>query len=229
MNKRPLCGAHPDPPPPPLTYSFIINKARGVAGGGGDGQLLLAPNALHPRCIARNCPQAAFPAGGDASLQPRSPSSAALQNSPLQMGNVGSSWHCACTSFGFRGSALLRLRRKSRWGLGAGLRSLRGGRMHRTLRRPRTVRALLPAHLWMFCVFSGRWPTGNPPPVRGKNFPLYGPIFSTIRMLLSKGTTIRLGQRQKSNSFSILGVAYITRHSLVKSIGEGRKKRQMGA
>ena len=29
------------------------------------------------------------------------------------------------------------------------------------------------------------------------------------------------------NSFSILGVAYITRHSLVKSIGEGRKKRQM--
>ena len=55
------------------------------------------------------------------------------------------------------------------------------------------------------------------------------PIFSTIIMLLSKGTTIRLGQRQKSNSFSILGVAYITRHSLVKSIGEGRKKREMGA
>ena len=55
------------------------------------------------------------------------------------------------------------------------------------------------------------------------------PIFSTIRMLLSKGTTIQLGQRQKSNSFSILGVAYITRHSLVKSIEEGRKKRQMGA
>ena len=55
------------------------------------------------------------------------------------------------------------------------------------------------------------------------------PIFSTIGMLQSKGTTIRLGQRQKSNSFSILGVAYITRHSLVKSIGEGRKKRQMGA
>ena len=50
------------------------------------------------------------------------------------------------------------------------------------------------------------------------------PIFSTIRMLLSKGTTIRLGQRQKSNSFSILGVAYITRHSMVKSIGEGRKR-----
>ena len=37
------------------------------------------------------------------------------------------------------------------------------------------------------------------------------------------------GQRQKGNSFSILAVAYITRHSLVKSIGEGRKKRQMGA
>ena len=55
------------------------------------------------------------------------------------------------------------------------------------------------------------------------------PIFSTIRMLLSKGTTIRLSRRQKSNSFSILGVADITRHSLVKSIGEGRKKRQMGA
>ena len=55
------------------------------------------------------------------------------------------------------------------------------------------------------------------------------PIFSTIRMILSKGTTIQLSQRQKSNSFSIRGVAYITRHSLVKSIGEDRKKRQMGA
>ena len=55
------------------------------------------------------------------------------------------------------------------------------------------------------------------------------PIFSTIRMLLSKGTTIQLAQRQKSNSFSILGVVYIARHSLVKSTGEGRKKRQMGA
>jgi len=51
----------------------------------------------------------------------------------------------------------------------------------------------------------------------------------TVRMLLSKGTTIRLAQRPKINSFSILGVAYHARHGLVKDTQESRKKRQMGA
>ena len=35
------------------------------------------------------------------------------------------------------------------------------------------------------------------------------PSFYTVRMLLLKGTTIRLAQTQKINSFGIRGVAYI--------------------
>ena len=53
--------------------------------------------------------------------------------------------------------------------------------------------------------------------------------FLTMKLLLSKGQTIRLYQNQKINSFSILGVAYIARHSLVKDTRESRKERQMGA
>ena len=49
------------------------------------------------------------------------------------------------------------------------------------------------------------------------------PIFCTFRVLLSKGTTIRLDQSQKINSFSILGVAYIARHGVVKDTREERE------
>ena len=84
-----------------------------------------------------------------------------------------------------------------------------------------------------------------PPPRCGANFfalhgPLYrvdrfwentlrthSPIFCTFRMLLSKGTMSRLHQRQKINSFSILRVADIARHGLVKDTREGTKERQM--
>ena len=67
------------------------------------------------------------------------------------------------------------------------------------------------------------------PPLATKHCPGVTSVCCTVRMLLSRGTTIRFAQRQKINSFSILGVAYIARHGLVKNTQDGRKERQRGA
>jgi hypothetical protein len=52
------------------------------------------------------------------------------------------------------------------------------------------------------------------------------PPKSKMTESLLKGTTIHLAQREKSNSFSVLGVAHIAKHGLVKNTREGSKERR---